>query len=210
MTRNTYTTREDYLRAAVVVMTGWLKEHEAIVPDRVQALVGWPKGGKAEVIGQCFSPTNSVDEKTHYLFISPRLGDHIEVLATLLHELVHAAVGIKEGHKGHFRRVCKALGFAGKMTHTYAEAGSELHARLTKLSEELGDYPHTAMRPSPKKDKDAKPKGWARYKSITEESYTIQIGPKALKAHGPPTDPWGEEMVPVFEGGGDDADGGED
>jgi hypothetical protein len=65
------------------------------------------------------------------------------VLATLVHELVHASVGTECGHKGPFRTLALALGLAGKMTATVA--GPELLALLGALALELGPYPHARI-----------------------------------------------------------------
>jgi hypothetical protein len=38
---------------------------------------------------------------------------------------------------------------------------------------------------------------WTRLMSPEDDTYRITISPKNLEEHGPPTDPWGNEMVPV-------------
>jgi len=68
------------------------------------------------------------------------------VLGTLIHELVHAAVGLKAGHKAEFRAVAVELGLEGKMTAT--EVGAELKERLHALTEKIGYYPHAALDPT--------------------------------------------------------------
>jgi hypothetical protein len=71
------------------------------------------------------------------------LTDPIEVSATLLHELVHAAVGLAAKHRGPFKKCATALGLEGKMTATHA--GEELTLRLKEITDGLGDYPHAKL-----------------------------------------------------------------
>lgn len=91
-------------------------------PEAYRVSIGFPKGrGRgANAIGQCWSPTASAD-KTPELFISPEL-EPARAIDVLIHELVHAVVGIKSGHKGPFRIMAKGVGLEGKMTSTVAGA----------------------------------------------------------------------------------------
>lgn len=121
------------------------------------------------------------------------------MLDILLHELIHAAVGTEEGHRGEFKRVALALGLQGKMTATIAEPGTELHGKLSRIARELGPYPHKALNKNTGTEKRKKEKkgGWVRLMSETENEYRVVISPKQLEEHGVPRDPWGDEMVPV-------------
>lgn len=145
--------REEWLTRAANELREWLAETPMELDDfasrPVMVSVGWP-GGKSvnKVIGQCW-PTVSGDGASH-LFISPRVYDPIEVLAVLLHELIHAADDCKHAHKGIFVRACKALGLAGKPTATFAEKGSPLYDRLGELADRLGEYPHKKITPGVK------------------------------------------------------------
>jgi hypothetical protein len=65
------------------------------------------------------------------------------VLSTLLHELIHAFVGIKAKHGKDFKLVAVKSGLEGKMTAT--TAGPELLARLETLAKTLGRYPHASL-----------------------------------------------------------------
>lgn len=65
------------------------------------------------------------------------------MLATLLHEIIHAICGPEVGHKGAFKRIALAVGLEGKMTA--AVAGAELTKRLNALAKTLGAYPHKAL-----------------------------------------------------------------
>lgn len=195
---NTHDTREGWLRAGMKLLDErFFKPGKHELPDELYVSIGWAKNaGKGNAIGQCFPPAWSSNEKTVNMFICPRLSDPVEVLATLLHEMVHAAVGCEHGHKAPFKKVIKEFGLAGKATATYAEPGSQCHSVLTEVSELLGPYPHVAM-VARKKSKRGSMGGWVRLMSTNEENYKVLVSPKQLEEHGYPVDPWGDEMVPV-------------
>jgi hypothetical protein len=116
------------------------------LPDKIRVSCGFPSksalANKARRIGECWGVESSED-KSFQVFISPLLKESIEVSATLVHELVHAAVGIECKHRGAFPKVAKAIGLEGKMTAT--TAGDALQVRLRELVAKLGDYPHARL-----------------------------------------------------------------
>lgn len=48
------------------------------------------------------------------------LTEPLTILATLVHELVHTAVGTRVRHRAPFRRLALAVGLRGRMTATVA------------------------------------------------------------------------------------------
>lgn len=131
------------------------------------------------------------------MFVCPSLGeDVVIVVATLLHEMIHASVGIECKHSGAFRGLAKEFGLAGKMTHTFAEEGTELHRTLEVIVGRLGPYPHAPMSKKGKRG-GKKTNGWVRMKSLNADGYRVTISPRMMEEHGLPRDPWGDEMVPV-------------
>ena len=144
-------TREEWLLAAIELFKPDFAEH-AIIPEKLRVTCGWPsRGGRAEkkkVLGEAWPPSCSEDGHTE-VFIAPTLSNGLKVLDVLVHELVHAAVGCDEGHKGQFRVVAKALGLEGKMTETVA--GEDLLVRLREIETALGEYPHAKLTPTNKK-----------------------------------------------------------
>lgn len=144
----THTTREAWLAAAVVKLAELINETTTLTctPETIQVSCGWPRQDRnGKVIGQCW-PTNTGNGVNH-LFVTPLKVDPVVVLSTLLHELVHAADDCKHAHRGVFVRACRALGFDGKPTATFAAEGGELEATLKAIAEELGDYPHQGIIP---------------------------------------------------------------
>jgi hypothetical protein len=144
--KSAFDTREQWLNAAAAA----LKSHVRLAggPDYEDPLIstGWPKGhrGRATAIGQCWDKTTSGDRTRAHIYISPTLTDDVQVLATLLHELVHASVGTGCGHKAPFSTVARACGLEGKMTATVP--GRMLELELKLLAAELGAYPHPGIR----------------------------------------------------------------
>lgn len=139
-----HVTRETYLQAATTHLAPLFAAQGFPLPA-VRASVGIPaggSGGKLKRIGECWSNRASADNTTE-IFICPSQSEPVQVLAILLHELIHAAVGLKCGHKGAFKRVALALGLTGKMTAT--TPGPQLAADLATLADTLGAYPHAAL-----------------------------------------------------------------
>ncbi len=192
MTAKNHTTREGWLVDAIGhLSTEFFTGRGHKVPAKLQVSCGWVKGGK-DAIGQCWSPDASADETTQ-MYVSPTEANPVRVLDILLHEMIHAVVGTKEGHKGPFKTLAKDFGLAGKMTVTYTEPGSALEALLKDIATKVGPYPHAAM--TKKDSARSYPYKWSRLMSVNDASYTVTISPRIMKAHGRPSDPWGDEMV---------------
>lgn len=115
-------------------------------PTTVRASVGWPsKGGlspKKRVIGQCWAFECS-EGKYSEIFISPYLSAAQEVVETLIHEVIHAAVGVQEKHKGEFVRAAKAVGFTKPWTQT--PATEELREKVAQFVLNAPPYPHARL-----------------------------------------------------------------
>lgn len=130
------------LKAIEMHLRKLFKQHGKVLPE-VKVSVGLPSGrGSKKAIGQHWSPEAS-DDKKGTIFISPTIADSIEVLGTLVHELVHASVGNKAGHGPVFRSVAVAIGLEGKMRSTVA--GVELQKELETIVKRLGKYPHAKL-----------------------------------------------------------------
>lgn len=138
--------REDWLGRMVDALRPVFAGHGHPLPERIRVSCGWPSrsalSGKAKRIGEAWSQRCSADG-SHETFLSPVLADPIEVGATLVHELVHHAVGVEAGHKGPFRTLALAVGLTGPMRAT--SAGKDLQERLHALAEVLGPYPHASL-----------------------------------------------------------------
>lgn len=124
--------------------------------ENIKVSVGFPLGSRAKKnssIGQCWSDSASEGDNFE-IFISPVLDDPIQVLDVLTHELIHAIVGTKEGHKGKFKTLALKVGLTGKMTETVA--GDNLKIILTEINEVLGKYPHSKLTPAKRGSKGSR------------------------------------------------------
>lgn len=146
--KNTYASREDWLARAVALMVPLFKQAGYEVP-KVKVSCGWPSARglskKKRTIGQCWDKSAAADAIAQ-IFISPYLenpSDEQGVLSTLIHEVVHAVVGNKEGHNKVFGKCARAVGLEGKLTST--TAGEELAKNCKAWVKALGKYPHAKL-----------------------------------------------------------------
>lgn len=140
-------TREEWLVAAAMRLADRFHEAGHALPEKLRATCGWPSaGGKGQarrVIGECWVPEASADG-TSEVFISPLLADPREVLAVLIHELIHAS-GVR-GHRGAFRSAMAALGLSGPAKATVP--ADDFDARYADDLVRLGAYPHARLTPA--------------------------------------------------------------
>ncbi|AUG84842.1 SprT-like protease [Microbacterium phage Dismas] len=180
-----HTTRESWLTEAVTELRALFEREGYEVPE-VHVSVGWPHGGRASTIGQCFAGSASEDGVGH-VFISPVLKDPVRVLDVLLHELVHAVnhANDETGHGKPFKTIAVKLGLTGKMTATVA--GEALKAELTEVAARLGDFPHAALTPQAKgKSRSGKS---IKLQCASGEDYVVSISKARLEAYGAPKCP---------------------
>lgn len=140
-----YATREEWLKAAELVMSAWIRLEGVTYPAKTRVSCGFPHKGKGRgtLIGQCWDTTVSGDG-TYEMFISPEIADPSRACDILLHEMCHAAVGIQNGHNKVFGSLARKLGLEGLLTATVA--GEELKELIQKhCLDKLGPYPHSAM-----------------------------------------------------------------
>jgi len=147
-------TRENWLIMATDKLNdGVFKQHGYEVPKDVKVSCGFPASGgrtgaKHQAIGTCHNRASS-KAGVNEVYISPTQDDSIRVLDVLTHELIHAIDDCEHGHKGLFRTIAVDVGLEGKMTSTHA--GKELTAKLEKIVQELGEYPHAEVSTANKK-----------------------------------------------------------
>jgi len=138
-------TREQWLERAVEALRPTL-----IFDGTPRVSVGFPssgglsKKGSSKTIGQHWSGECAVDGRAQ-VYISPLLAEPVEVLAVLLHELIHFKLP-KAKHGRAFKREMEHVNLEGKATATVA--GAQLAAVLQRKAGELGPYPHAALNPA--------------------------------------------------------------
>jgi len=158
------------------------------IPQRIRYACSWPAGqrGGKRILGQCVAPQASADGSTE-VYVVPTLDKPDMVLGVLMHELVHAAVGVEAGHGPAFKQACSKLGLEGPARQ--ALPGAKLKAWLADIAAALGPYPHGAV------NLDARKKqGTRMLKAVCPETgYTVRLSKKWAEM-GLPISPAGYEM----------------
>jgi hypothetical protein len=108
---------------------------------KLSVSIGHPKSKNA--IGECWIRDASEDKKTNHVFITPHCNDSVRILDVLTHELLHAYDDCRDGHKGRFALLARAVGLEGKLTATVA--GDVLREKLLDIVDVLRDIPHTKL-----------------------------------------------------------------
>lgn len=119
----------------------WDKLREKYLPKAPQTAavtVGFPFKNARKAAGECWGGWK--EGEGYFVSINPMcFPDPVRVLQTLLHEMLHAVLGIKEGHKRKFAKACSELGFEGPPTATYA--GENMRKQLEAIAAEIGPLP---------------------------------------------------------------------
>jgi len=120
----------------------------AEAPDPVLVTYGFPSARalslKKRRVGECWHSGAEPEGYNAVIFVSPILWtDPVEVLATLLHEMIHAAEP-KGGHRAPFSRLARRCGFTRPWTRT--PLSPELREKLAALAVSLGEFPAAGMR----------------------------------------------------------------
>lgn len=96
---NKFKTREEWLGFIRDEMRPHFKAVGAPIPDKVRFSIGFTSHGyRSKAIGECWDVSVSGDRHAE-IFIKPNQDKPETVAGILIHELVHAAVGIKEGQR---------------------------------------------------------------------------------------------------------------
>jgi hypothetical protein len=189
--------REDWLEHAVKALKPLFDTHNIDLPS-VHVSVSFPSSRalstKKRTIGEHWKPHVSASGLSQ-VFISPVLSDPIDVLATLVHELVHA-VHPDAKHKGDFVRTARKVGLEGKPTATVA--GDALRAVLQDISEALGPYPHPAFDPLSLEEKKQKTR-MIKLECAQGSGYIARTVKKWLQKYGAPACPCHKEPMAFDE-----------
>lgn len=187
--------RETYLTDAIGIIRRRFEANGYSVPA-VKVSTGLPfqrSGSKnaLKVIGQFWSPKAS-DDSIGSVFISPTIANTVEVLATLVHELVHAVVGVENGHNAVFKRCATAVGLTGKMRATVA--GEDLKIWMnSEVISIIGEYPHAKLNPSFRPGKKQSTRMIKM--SCPECGYIVRASRTAIEEHGPVICPCNSEPM---------------
>ena len=186
-----YQTREQWLLAAIDLIRPIFAIRGYTIPSDCQVSCGFASTGfRNHHIGQCWSRKSSSHGRNQ-IFISPALVDAVEVLDTLVHELVHAVDDCQSKHGREFKKIALKVGLEGSMRS--ASAGKDLKDSLIQLATKLGPYPHGRLRVAHRKN-TSNPRPRAKCKLC---GYTVPILKRFLE-FGPPICPKDRiEMEPL-------------
>jgi hypothetical protein len=195
---NTFMHREPWLSGAIDAFRPIFAKHDAKIPTNIRVSCGFPSfggrsGSRRQRIGECWAKTASKDGSWEIL-ISPTLAEPARVLDVLGHELIHATVGLQEGHRGAFKQLALAIGLTGKMTATVA--GEAFKRSIAPILESLGPYPHAELDTrrglidpgagEPRLSSGPKTQTARLLKVMCQCGYTARVTLKWLSEAGPP------------------------
>jgi hypothetical protein len=140
---NNFQTREEWLNFVMDEVRPVFVNLNAPLPAKIRLSVGFTSNGyRGKAIGECWDSKASGD-KNFEIFVKPDQDEAVRVAGILVHELVHAAVGIDAGHKAPFKRVAVQLGLEGKMTAT--TEGDAFIQMITPILKNAGPLPHKRL-----------------------------------------------------------------
>ena len=193
MSNENKTTRELWLQNAVDLVSPIFKNKGYTIP-KVQVSCGFPStGNKSKHVGQCWGKC-STNDGTNQLFISPVLDEPVQVLDTLVHELVHAVDDCMHHHGPEFKKIATDVGLQGLMRE--ASAGPWLLEQLTAISRQLGKYPHSKINLAHSSSKKTGPRPRAKCKKcgyeVTPLKKWLHMGPPLCPKHTTEMEPIGD------------------
>ena len=143
-----FTTREEWLTAAVSELRPLFDLWSAPVPAKVRVTCGFPSNARRSgAIGECWADTASAD-KTYEILISPTLDDPRRVFDVLVHELCHSLPGALN-HGTTFQKWAAAMHLvpagSGKQAWKATVAAAGFDAAYSAIIAGLGAYPHASL-----------------------------------------------------------------
>ncbi len=193
MTNETKKTREHWLQNAVDMVEPIFKNKGYKIP-RIQVSCGFPStGNKSKHVGQCWG-RSSTSDGVNQLFISPILDEPVQVLDTLVHELVHAIDDCIHHHGPEFKKIATDVGLQGPMRE--ASAGPWLKEHLIGIAKQLGKYPHSKINLAHSSSKKTGPRPRAKCKKcgyeVTPLKKWLHMGPPLCPKHTTEMEPIGD------------------
>jgi hypothetical protein len=168
------------------------------VPKNIRYTVGFPSKAalarRNQRIGECWSAGASEDN-VFEISVSPVISEGVRAADILVHEMIHATVGLAAGHKAPFVKCARAVGLEGKPTATYA--GTELKSKLEAIIKAVGQYPHAGLRAAAASRGPGK--GMVKVECADccaeGERYVVRMGEYSLKRGMPLCPVHNKEMV---------------
>ena len=149
--------RETYLEEATKILRRTLFSPKGYKVPTVQLSISWASSGNRSrknkmgvgTLGQCY-PTTLHDGGINLIKITPAydgssLEGTLDILGTLVHELVHAVDNCVSGHGEAFKRCALAVGLLPPMRRT-PESEWLRELMTNKIVKKLGLFPHQKLR----------------------------------------------------------------
>jgi hypothetical protein len=191
-----FDTREEWLVALTDTLRPCLEKAGHPLPDQLRLSCGWPKSGGTITHRKWLGATwGGAPDGVLQIYVSPVLVDIVsdhdgrDVGGTLVHELVHAQVGLGAKHGPAFKRVAGELGLVPPWSATIA--GPTLRKLLKELAAPLGPYPH-----SPLGDPERKQSTRMRKLSCATCGYVVRAAQTWIDI-GLPSCPDGDRLEPA-------------
>jgi len=144
-------TQDKWFRAATKQLLAIIKENEFALKTKTHPrarIREWPKPKNIMVQlarwldntgGEHWDSAYSIDGELTLIMLNVSQTNPIELLAVLLHELIHATIGNCWSHKAPFQRLAKGCGLLGPAGST--RPGPALSRRLKEIAMDLGPIP---------------------------------------------------------------------
>lgn len=140
---NKHDTRESWLRSATNALRHHFIKCGYEIPGKMRFSIGFTsKGRSGRTLGELWHPATSADGSCE-LFIRADLEEPAEVLAVLVHQLVHSVLPIDAGHGKPFGEAMQRIGLEGKARD--AVPAPLLAKMLKDIADNLGPLPHAAL-----------------------------------------------------------------
>lgn len=133
----TTATREGWLHEVTTELRPIIKQRTGlVVPKQILLSCGFPsrRAGSGR-IGECHPSQPGTP-----VFVSPLVHNPLDVAQVLIHELIHAALPAKTGHRAPFSKAARKLDLGGKPTATVRTPA--LDSWLAPILKAVGKYPH--------------------------------------------------------------------
>lgn len=142
-TTNRFDARESWLRAATGLLHPHFQACGYAIPEKMRFAIAFPSTGrKGKRVGELWHPATSKDGSCE-LIIRADLDQPADVLAVLVHQLIHAVLPPDAGHGPLFKEAAQKIGLSGKMRD--AAPSPLLLPLLTDFAAQLGPLPHAAL-----------------------------------------------------------------
>lgn len=186
--------REDWLTQAATIYAKEINDRlgERVQPFRVSC--GYTGRGGTRRLGACWDKDASADGH-HEIFITPGLDKSADVLGVLLHQLLHATVGVDVKHGFAFIDLARKLDLQGRGENAIVCGDDLLEFNRTSILATLGAYPHAKL----EEEKSGVPKQSTRLIKCTcpISGYVVRTTREWIDRYGPPISPANQKpMVP--------------